>query len=83
VAPAIPVEESRGHSPAHGSAAAAVRGHAWLQRADQADDRPVVNELTDSGHRDPLTATPFHSHVRPRPASPGDLTNAPPAASRA
>lgn len=27
---------------------------------------PVVNLLTDSKHRDPLTATPYHKHVRVR-----------------
>lgn len=27
---------------------------------------PVVNELTDAAHRDPLTATPYHKHVRVR-----------------
>lgn len=27
---------------------------------------PVVNLLTDSRHRDPLTATPYHKHVRVR-----------------
>ncbi len=27
---------------------------------------PAVNLLTESGHRDPLTATPYHKHVRVR-----------------
>jgi anaerobic selenocysteine-containing dehydrogenase len=27
---------------------------------------PVLNWLTDAGHRDPLTATPYHKHVRVR-----------------
>ena len=27
---------------------------------------PSVNELTEARHRDPLTATPFHKHVRVR-----------------
>lgn len=27
---------------------------------------PLLNWLTDAGHRDPLTATPFHKHVRVR-----------------
>jgi anaerobic selenocysteine-containing dehydrogenase len=27
---------------------------------------PIVNELTDAGHRDPITATPYHKHVRVR-----------------
>ena len=27
---------------------------------------PLVNWLTDAAHRDPLTATPYHKHVRVR-----------------
>ena len=27
---------------------------------------PVVNELTDAAHRDPLTATPYHKYVKVR-----------------
>ncbi len=27
---------------------------------------PALNRLTDAAHRDPLTATPFHKHVRVR-----------------
>jgi anaerobic selenocysteine-containing dehydrogenase len=27
---------------------------------------PMVNELTEAGHRDPLTATPYHKYVRVR-----------------
>ena len=27
---------------------------------------PALNELTDAAHRDPITATPYHKHVRVR-----------------
>lgn len=27
---------------------------------------PAINRITDAAHRDPLTATPYHKHVRVR-----------------
>jgi hypothetical protein len=35
---------------------------------------PVVNELTEASHRDPLAATPYHKSVRVR-VRPGDASN--------
>ncbi len=45
--------------------------HGYGQRYPTADGGrrvvgPIVNELTDAAHRDPITATPYHKYVRVR-----------------
>ena len=41
-----------------------------MEYPDEAGERrvhgPALNDLTDAAHRDPLTATPYHKHVRVR-----------------